>query len=133
MEKKSVVVVMAVVIVALVSVFLLVGRANSLQKKIDYLSDKYAIFECKTPWKEYPASFYDEMQRVNMVEGTWEFEVKEAASWTAFKSLLQTVDHGYSIFYDLNARVIWFDSFEYDYDFFGRRSYLRITVWFIRG
>ena len=137
MDKKIIVTAVAI-LVAISSVFLFVGMTNSFQKKIDYLSDRYAIFECKTPWKEYPSLLNKEMQGVNMQAGTWEFEVKEAASWTAFKSLLQIARARDShdedrIFYDLNARVIWFTAFEYEYNSFGYPTYLRIIIWFTRG
>jgi len=136
MEKKIIVSAVAI-LVAIASVFLFVGMTNSFQKKIDYLSDRYAIFECKTPWKEYPSLLNNEILQVNIDPGLWEIDVKEAASWTAFKSLLQIARASEwreeRIFYDSNAHVIWFTVNEYEYNSFGYRTYLRMIIWFIRG
>lgn len=100
---------------------------NSFQKKIDYLSDKYEIYECKIRWVDYPA----EQNRIAIRKG-YDYEVLEARSWTAFKSLIKQkiYDGSYvgALFYESETRVIWFNTLEW-IDF---GSY-QLTIYFIKG
>ena len=110
MEKKTIAFLIAVVVLAFASVFLLVGITNRFQKRIDYLSDKYAIYECKIKWIDYPSKMNERAMFRN-----YEYEVRETKSWTAFKSLLQESKGDgtlLSLFYEPESHIIWFDKLD---------------------
>lgn len=100
------------IVVAISSVGLFVGTANSFKKKIEYLSDNYAIYECKIEWTDYP-SYQNNWARSKDMD----YEVQEAKSWTAFKSLIKDRESDGSfldsIFYEPHTHVIWFDAIEW--------------------
>lgn len=120
------------IIVAIASVFLFTGMTNNFSKKINYLSDKYAIFECKIKWEDYPS----EMNKKAMFRN-YEYEVHEAKSWTAFKSLIrESKEDGtlICIFYEPESHMIWFDKYEWinSAPYYGGAEY-RYTTLYIRG
>lgn len=115
----------SIVAFAIVSGVIFIGQTYSFQKKIDELSNmnvydyngkRVGIFECKVPWEKWPAADQDLCYRTfSRSQATVEYEVRQADSWTAFKSLLKTEGNIVgSIYYDQNARVIWFDVIRWD-------------------
>jgi len=107
METRGKLVIVAALVALMSAAVAFTGVTRSFQTKVDYLSDRYLIYDGE--WESYIPS----MQSYMMKEGYYiEFETLQAGSWVAFKSLLREAEgngsFSGSLSYDQEARIIWF-------------------------
>lgn len=127
---KTKIIAIAATVVAIACVGLLVGKTNSFRYKVDYLSDRYPVSECKIPWEEFPAWGANLASELELEFGCHlEYEVLQADSWKSFKSLLKTKNRLGEILYDPVVHVIWFSEMEFD----ELTTNGKMTTWFIHG